>query len=68
MHNGKLNTDDNKKLSCSWQTAIHFSLLHRKAAVMHTVFPALCTYAIPFDDLNEGDPLELSGSGLIREN
>jgi len=27
---------------------------------MHVIFPALCTYGIPFDALDEGDPLELS--------
>jgi len=39
-----------------------FILLYQRAAVMHVVFPALRTYAIPFDALNEGDSLELSGS------
>jgi len=35
---------------------------------MHVVFPALRTYAIPLDALNDGDPLKLSGSYLVWEN
>jgi len=35
---------------------------------MHIVFQTLRTYAIPFDALNEGDPLELSSLYLLREN
>jgi len=35
---------------------------------MHVVFPALRAHAILFDALNEGGPLELSGSYLVREN
>jgi len=34
---------------------------------MHIVFPPLHTYAIPFDSLNEGNPLKLLGSYLVRE-
>jgi len=32
-------------------------VLHQRAAVMHVVLPALGTYAIPFDALNEEFPL-----------
>jgi len=35
---------------------------------MHVVFPALHTYAIKFDAVNEVDPLTLLGSCLVREN
>jgi len=35
---------------------------------MHVIFPALHAYAIPFDAFTEGDPLELSGSYLVRKN
>jgi len=55
----------NKTLSCCWQTARHFILLHQRAAVMNITFPVLCTYAILFDALNEGDPIELLGSNLV---
>jgi len=42
-----------------------FILPRKTAPVMHVVLSSLRTYAIPFDDLNEEDLAELSGS---REN
>jgi len=43
-------------------------LLRQRAAVMHVVFPALRTYAIPFEALSDANSLELSGSYLVGEN
>jgi len=45
-----------------------FILIHQRAAVMHVVFPALCTHATPSDALSEGDTFKLSGSYLAWKN
>jgi len=45
-----------------------FSLLHERAVVMHIIFAALHTYAIPFDALNGEDAVELLGLYLMSEN
>jgi len=47
---------------------IIFVMLHQRAAVMPIVFPALHTYAIPFDALNEGGPPRAIEFVFVQEN
>jgi len=49
-------TDNEKRLVQETQLT-----LTNRWTFVHVIFPTLRTYAIPFDALNEGDPLEAIG-------
>jgi len=62
-----LNYNANEKLSrCLLYFILyakdHFTSPEGRAGVMHVVLTALRTYAVPFDTLSEGNPVELSAS------